>query len=270
MVWVHIQGHVSRGRRWLHPLVELQARLHPLIVELLGRLVQDQLEVRFDPPVLSNQLDKAGGPFPLSPKTLAGLADPSSTGHPRFLGLQLPGADAAQDQATVRTAPEGMDTAMAEVFLLVLRTANGRDVFQGELRELIGARRYRSRPKSLLFQPQSEEAIDLRCRVAQSLVKGLRFLRWHQCHPPELAVATPGNLSLHHTVRAQGVGQGMEDVREWLESLQRQCDALIAHGPEAELLLCVLDCLLWDIQHHRRCPGQENRSLQEAANLLVE
>ena len=270
MVRIHLKGHVSRGRCWLHPLVELQSRLDPLVVELLGRLVQDELEVRFDPLVLANELHKSGGSFALTPEALAGLADPAAAGHTRFFGFQLPGADATQDQATVSASPEGMDPTMAEVLLLILGTANGLDVVQGELRELIGARRDRSCLQSLRFQSQPEETVNLRCRVPQALVEDIRLLRWHQCHPPELAVATPSHLGLHHTVRPQGVGQCLEDVREGLESFQGQGDAFITNRPEAELFLCVLNCLLRDIQDHRRSSSQENRCRQEAANLLVE
>ena len=88
--WACLQCHIPRGRGRLHSLVIFKPGLHPAVVQLLRWLVQDQLEVDFGSPVLSNQLDKAGSSFPLSPKALAGLANPASTSHSSPLSSSIP------------------------------------------------------------------------------------------------------------------------------------------------------------------------------------
>ena len=115
VVRVHFQGHISRGRSRLHSLVILKPGLHPAVVQLLRWLVQNQLEVDFGSPVLSNQLDKAGSSFPLSPKALAGLANPASTSHSSLFRLQFTGTDTAEDEPAIGAAPKGMDSTVAIV-----------------------------------------------------------------------------------------------------------------------------------------------------------
>ena len=184
MVRVNFQGHISRGRSRLHSLVILKPGLHPAVVQLLRWLVQNQLEVDFDSPVLSKQLDKAGSSFALSPKALAGLADPASTSHSSLFRLQFPGTDTAEDEPAIGAAPKGMDSPVAVVLPLVLGAAYGHHVLQGELWVLTGARSYRSRLQSLRFQRSLQEAINLCLGVAQTAIKTLRLLMANQGNPP--------------------------------------------------------------------------------------
>ena len=134
--------------------------------------------------MLSNQLDKAGSSFPLSPKALAGLANPASTSHSSLFRLQFPGTDAAEDEPAIGAAPKGMDSTVAIVLSLVLGAAYGDHIFQGELWVLTGARSYRSRPQSLRLQCRLQEAINLSLGVAQTQVEALRLLMGNQGNPP--------------------------------------------------------------------------------------
>ena len=153
--------------------------------------------------MFSKQLDKAGSSFPLSPEALAGLADPSSTSHSSLLRLQFPWTDAAEDEPAIRAAPKSMDSPVAVVLPLVLGAAYGHHVLQGELWVPTGARSYRSRLQSLRFQRSLQEAINLCLGVAQTAIKAFRLLMGNQGNPPELTVAPPGNLHLHHAVGPQ-------------------------------------------------------------------
>ena len=220
--------------------------------------------------MFSNQLDKAGSTLPLSPKALAGLTDPSSTGHSRLLCLQFPGANATEDEPAVGAAPKSMGSSVAIVLLLVLGAADRHHILKGELWVLSGAGSYRSSLQSLRFQRRLEEAVNLSPGVPQPLVKALRLLMRDQCNPPKFTVAPPCDLGLYHTVGSQGGGESLEDVRELLEGLQRQGDAFITHCSKTELLLRVLDVLLWQIQNHCRSSGQKHRGGQKASNFLIE
>ena len=53
-----------------------------------------------------------------------------------------------------------------------------------------------------------------------------RLVMGDQRHPPELAVASPGNLDLDHAVRPHSCGQQLKDVRELPERLQGQSDSV--------------------------------------------
>ena len=70
-----------------------------------------------------------------------------------------------------------------------------------------------------------------------------RLVMGDQRHPPELAVASPGNLDLDHAVRPHSCGQQLKDVRELLERLQGQSDPFVTHSTESHLLFGVLHTL---------------------------
>ena len=146
--------------------------------------------------MFSKQLDKAGSSFPLSPKALAGLADPSSTSHSSLLRLQFPWTDAAEDEPAIRAAPKSMDSPVAVVLPLVLGAAYGHHVLQGELWVLTGARSYRSRLQSLRFQRSLQEAINLCLGVAQTAIKALRLLMGEPGQPTIVHSCTARQLAL--------------------------------------------------------------------------
>ena len=108
VVRVDLQGDISGRSGGFHALVVLQATLHPFIVKPLRRFIEDQLEADTFATVFPRDLHEAGCTQALLPKALAAFADPSTTGHTTLLHLQLPRADAAQNQATISLAPKSM------------------------------------------------------------------------------------------------------------------------------------------------------------------
>ena len=270
VVLVHLKRHITGSCGGFHSLVILQAGLDPVIVQLLGRLVQDELEVDLCAPVFVYQLDKARCATSLTPEALAGLAGPSSTGHSRLFHLQFPWTDTTEDETAICSAPKRVNVLVAKVVFLVLGAAYGTDVGRGKLRVLVGARGYRSSLQSIHLQCALQKAVDLRLGVAQVLVNAFRLVMGDQRHPPELAVAAPGNLDLDHAVRPDCCGQQLKDVRKLLESLQGQSDPFVTYSTESHLLFCVLHILFWQVQNNGWGSGQEDRGRQETADLLVE
>ena len=96
-IGVHFQRHIPEGGGWLQPFAELNAVLHPLAVEALRRLVQDQLQNR---PARCN-LEEPGTAHLAFPKATAPFADVASPGDPLLLLNHLPKAHAAQNKATI-------------------------------------------------------------------------------------------------------------------------------------------------------------------------
>ena len=104
--------------------VVLDSGLDPSVVEVLGRLIQDQLEGHPLALVAALDRDKAGG-APLG--FLEALAVPAHVAAPRnatLLGDHIPGGNRAQNKATLQAAPEDVAVLVLELLLLVVRARN--------------------------------------------------------------------------------------------------------------------------------------------------
>ena len=123
VVLVHLKRHISGSCSGLHSLVILQAGLDPVVVQLLGWLVQDELEVDPCASVVTHQLNETRCTTSLTPEALAGLAGPSSTGHSRLFHLHFPWTDTAEDETAICSAPKRVNVLVAKVVLLVLGAA---------------------------------------------------------------------------------------------------------------------------------------------------
>ena len=91
-VGINLQGHIAERSCWFQPLVELDAVLHPSVVESLRRLIQDHLKDH----IARGDLKKAGAPHLSLPKALAPFAAIASTCHTLLFLDHFPGADTAQ------------------------------------------------------------------------------------------------------------------------------------------------------------------------------
>ena len=121
-VGINLQRHIAERGCGLQPLVELDAVLHPSVVQALRRLIQDHLKDH----IARGDLEKAGAPHLSLPKALAPFAAIASTCHTLFFLDHFPRADTAQNQAALHAPPKGI-ALTARVALPHVVFATGRD-----------------------------------------------------------------------------------------------------------------------------------------------
>ena len=127
-VGVHLQGHIAERSCWLQPLVELDAVLHPSVVQALWGLIQNHLKDH----IPRSDLKKAGAPHFSFPEALAPFAAIASTCHPLLFLDHFPGADTSQNQATFHAPPKGMALAPRIALLHVVLPAGGDHVVHSD------------------------------------------------------------------------------------------------------------------------------------------
>ena len=127
-VGINLQGHIAERSCWFQPLVELDAVLHPSVIESLRRLIQDHLKDH----IARGDLKKAGAPHLSLPKALAPFAAIASTCHTLLFLDHFPGADTAQNQATFHAPPEGMAPASRVALPHVILAASGDHVVHSD------------------------------------------------------------------------------------------------------------------------------------------
>ena len=289
-VGINLQRHIAERGCGLQPLVELDAVLHPSVVEALRRLIQDHLKDH----IARGDLEKAGAPHLSLPKTLAPFAAIASTCHTLLFLDHFPRADTAQDQAALHAPPKGIaltarvalphvifatcrdhvvhsDGWLAlRIIVLAIITLNGDERSRGMA--ALPCSRVRMTAMSW-FLPQELGTLGCQIHLATKRVQVHGFnggsgvaklgierscsCGIHFSMPVLRGIASPSHLHIHELVRRKDGHNLVVDLWVLLEGIQRQTDPFITDGPHDHVFTIIRDWGHRNLHYHLWRVGQE-------------